>query len=280
MTSGYFPEIYITPELGEEDSAYFHSLIGVLRWIMELGRVYINVEASILSSHLAMAREVHMQEILHVFVYLKKHMNTEMVFDPSDPEIDMNSFQRQDWGYSIYSSPGEELKEELPPTMPKPLEHGFKIRCFADADHAGESLTRRSRTGFIVMLNNAPIYWHSKKQTSVETSTFGSEMMAIKQAADCIWVFRYKLIMFGIPVEERSYMYSDNQSVLTGSTRPEYTLKKKYQSISFRFIKEGCAADEWRTTYINTSENISDLMTNPLSGDKRWQLIRMLLRHI
>ena len=156
-TSGYRPEIDSTPELGEADAAYFHSRIGVLRWIMESGRFDITVEASMLSSHLVIPREGHMQEILHVFAYLKKHMNTEMVFDPSEPEIDMNSFQRQDWSYSIYSSPGEELKEALPPKMPKPLGHGFKIRCFVDADHAGEPLTRRSRTGFIVMLNNAPI---------------------------------------------------------------------------------------------------------------------------
>ena len=147
-------------------------------------------------------------------------MNTEMVFDQSEPEIDMNSFQRQDGSYLIYSSPGEELKEALPPNMPKPLGHGFKICCFVDADHAGESLTRRSRTGFIVMLNNAPIYWHSKKQTSVQMSTFGSEMMAMKQSEDYIRGFRYKLRMFGIPVEEVSYMYGDNQSVLAGSTRP------------------------------------------------------------
>ena len=106
-------------------------------------------------------------------------MNTEMVFDPSEPEIDMNSFQRKDWRYSIYSSPGEELKEALPPNMPKPLGHWFKIRCFVDADHARESLTRCSRTGFIFMFNNAPIYWHSNKKTSVETSTFGSEIMAM-----------------------------------------------------------------------------------------------------
>ena len=97
MTGGYRPEIDITPELGEEDAAYFHSLIGVLRCIVELGRFDINVEASMLSSHLAMPREVHMQELLQVFTYLKKHMNTEMVFDPSKTEIDMNSFQRQDW---------------------------------------------------------------------------------------------------------------------------------------------------------------------------------------
>ena len=109
-------------------------------------------------------------------------MNSEMVFDPGDPDIDMDSFQRQDCSYSIYSSQVEELKEELPPNMPQPLGNVFKIRCFVDAGLAGESLTCISRTGFIVMLNNAPIYWYSKKQRKVEMSTFGLEFMAMKQA--------------------------------------------------------------------------------------------------
>ena len=101
MTSGYRPEINITPELGSEDAAYYHSPIEVLRWTVELGRIDINVEASMLSSHLALPREGHFQEILHIFAYLKKHMNSDMVFDPSDPDIDMDSFRRQDWSYSI-----------------------------------------------------------------------------------------------------------------------------------------------------------------------------------
>ena len=160
MTSGYRPEIDITSDLGKEHTAYLHSLIGVLRWIVESGRFEINNEASMMSSHLAMPRWGHMQELLHVFAYLKKHMNTLMVFHPSDPEIDMNSFKRQDWIYSIYSSPGEDLKEALPTKMPNPHGYWFKIRWFVDSEHAGESLTFRSWTGFIVMLNNAPIYWH------------------------------------------------------------------------------------------------------------------------
>ena len=110
-----------------------------------------------LSSHLALPREVHFQELLKIFAYLKKNMNSEMVFDTSDTDIDMDSFHLQDWSYSIYSSPGEELKESLPPIMHQKLGNGFKLRCFVDADHAGDYLTRRSRTGFIVMLNNAPI---------------------------------------------------------------------------------------------------------------------------
>ena len=68
-------------------------------------------------------------------------MNSEMVFDPSEPEIDLNEFPRQDWSYSVYSSPGEELKEVLPPDMPEPLGNGFAIRCFVDADHAGNLVT-------------------------------------------------------------------------------------------------------------------------------------------
>ena len=57
MSCGYRPEIDVTPELGPEDAAYYHSLIGVLRWIVELGRVDINVEASMLSSYLVLPRE-------------------------------------------------------------------------------------------------------------------------------------------------------------------------------------------------------------------------------
>ena len=67
MTDGYRPEIDVTPELGPEDAAYYHSLIGVLRWIVELGRVDINIEASMLSSHLVMPREGHLEELYHVF---------------------------------------------------------------------------------------------------------------------------------------------------------------------------------------------------------------------
>ncbi len=83
-----------------------------------------------------------------------------------------------------------------------PASHGqsMNMRVFVDADHAGDLVTRRSRTGFIVFLNAAPIYWTSKKQTSCETSTFGSEFVAMKQACEYVRGLRYKLRMMGIKV--------------------------------------------------------------------------------
>ena len=89
----------------------------------------------------------------------------------------MNDFQNQDWSWSIYSSPGEELKDELPLDMPEPLGQPFVTQVYVDADHAGETVTRRSRSGHIFFLNSVLIYWPSKKQTSCETSTLGSDFL-------------------------------------------------------------------------------------------------------
>ena len=165
MTSGYFPEIDILPELGHEDAAYYHYLIAVLRWIVDMGRVDVNVEASMFSLKLVMPRQGHLEELLHIFAYLRKHMNTEMVFDPSVLDIYKNFFQLQDYSYLIYSSPVETLEEPFPPILQNPLGNSFTIRTFVDSYHAGKTLTRRSRTGFIIFLNIAPIYWYTKKQS-------------------------------------------------------------------------------------------------------------------
>jgi hypothetical protein len=57
------------------------------------------------------------------------------------------------------------------------------LRCFVDADHAGDKLSRRSRTVFIIFLQMGPlIVWHSKRQATIETEYFGSEFVV---AASC-----------------------------------------------------------------------------------------------
>ena len=64
--------------------------------MVELGRVDILLETSMISSHLDLAREGHLEAVFHIFAYLKKYHNTEMVFDPSDPMIDQDAFKTQD----------------------------------------------------------------------------------------------------------------------------------------------------------------------------------------
>jgi len=279
IQTSYRPELDVTPELGPTQAAYYQSLIGMLRWMVELGRVDICLETSMMSSHLAMPREGHLAQLFHMFAHLKKYHNTEMVFDPSDPVVEMDDFQRKDWTSSEFGH--VDGKEELPPNMPKPRGLGLVITAKVDADHASDTLTRRSRTGFIVYLNCAPVYWMSKKQASVESSTFGSEFIAMKHCCEYIRGLRYKLRMMGIPCEDPAFIQGDNQSVLANTSIPDSTLKKKSQSIAYHLVREGAARDEWRTSYVNTHDNESDLLTKVLpAGEKRHGFVRRVLHHI
>ena len=104
--------------------------------------------------------------------------------------------------------------------MPMPRRFGFVMRAYVDADHAGDSITRRYLTVFLVYLNMAPVYWMSKKQTSVDTSSFGSEFIATKQCTKYVRGLRYKLRMLGIPCEGCTFVYGENQYFLYNTLIP------------------------------------------------------------
>ena len=70
--------------------------------MVELGQLDICVEVSMLYSCLTMPREGHLQHLFHIFAYLKKYHNTEMMFDPSVPNFDADKFQCQYWSQTVY----------------------------------------------------------------------------------------------------------------------------------------------------------------------------------
>jgi len=125
------------------------------------------------------------------FAYLKWHTRSTLVFDDTNPTFDQE-FQVADW--SEYY-PG--AKEAMPPNMPEPRGHSVTMTAFVDADHAGDRATRRSHSGVLIFVNRAPILWFSKRQNTVETSTFGSEFIAMKQAVEMIEGLRYKILNDG-----------------------------------------------------------------------------------
>ena len=75
--------------------------------------------------------------------------------------------------------------------------------------------------------------------------------------------------MFGFPVDQSTYVFGDNQSVLSNSSKPDSILKKKSSSIVYHFVRKGVAKNEWRTTYLNTYLNPSDMCKNSLPGGEK-----------
>jgi len=154
----------------------------------------------------------------------------------------------------------------MPPNAPPPRGHPVQINAFLDADHAGNKVTRRSHTGIMIHLNSAPITWLSKAQSTVESSTFGSEFVAMRIMVEMLESLRYKLRMFGIPIDGPSNVFCDNKSMVTNSTVPTSTLKKKHNAIAYHRVREAVAAGILRIAKVHTSENLADLLTKPLSN--------------
>ena len=97
IPTSYSPELDITPELISTDAAYYQSLVVILRWIVELVRVGICLEVSLIYSRLALPHEGHLEKIFHIFAYIKWKHRARMVFDPTYPSIYNDDFPRNDW---------------------------------------------------------------------------------------------------------------------------------------------------------------------------------------
>ena len=82
-------------------------------------------------------------QVLHMFGHLNLHHNAEMVFDPSDPAIDENLFDKKDWASSEF---GSELSEQLPPNMPEPRGMGFVMSACADAPVRESCVVQNAQT--------------------------------------------------------------------------------------------------------------------------------------
>ncbi|GFH49000.1 hypothetical protein CTEN210_05476 [Chaetoceros tenuissimus] len=152
-------------------------------------------------------------------------------FDPVRPDdvlspLDCALISKIDWA-EFYP----DADEQLPRRMPTP--HGAEVltRAYVDANHAGNLANRRSHTGILIYINNSPVLWYSKKQNTVETSSFGSEFVALHIAVEMVEALRYKLRCFGVPIDGPTEVLCDNRSVVTNSSVLASTPNKRHNAI-------------------------------------------------
>ena len=120
---------------------------------------------------------------------------------------------------------------------------------------------------------NTPIVWFSKKQNTVESSTFGSEFVAMRIAKDLVVALRYKCRMFGIPIDGPTNVMCDNKGVVNNTSMPQSTLGKKHNAINYHVVREAAAAGIIRVGKEDTATNVADLLTKFLPWDRRNYLL-------
>lgn len=97
--------------------------------------------------------------------------------------------------------------------------------------------------------------YKSNKQAKVQGTMFGTEFATMKVATEENRALRHKLRMMRVPIDGPSYMFSDNQSVLYSTIRPELILKKKSNSIAYHLVREVVAMGELLTGYVESRKN-------------------------
>ena len=112
-----------------------------------------------------------------------------------------------------------------------------------------------------------------ESQNTVESSTFGSEFIALKSAVEMLIGLRFKLRCFGIPIDEPSNVMCDNEAVTKNVRSPQSTLSKKHNPVAFHKCREGVAAFIYRCAHEPTGTKLSNLFTKQKSSTERNRLI-------
>jgi len=194
-----------------------------------------------------------------------------MAFDDTMPTYRSKQFVKCDWS-EFYP----DAAEGIPTNMPQPRGKEVSMSCFVDADHAGCRETRRSHSGIIINVNRAPIFWFSKRQNTVEASTYGSELLAMRIVIEMIEGLRYKLRMMGVSIPDECAVFCDNSAVVTKS-RPESTLKKKHAAINFHRVRDTIAAGTIKVAKEDTQSNLANILTELMPSPKMKELLENLL---
>ena len=169
-----------------------------------------------LSRFRAQPRKGHLDRAKRIVGYLLFLPDGAIRFRTGEPDFSSLKDQEYDWTRSVYSG----ACEQIPHDIPKPLGKHVQTTHYIDANLHHDLATGKAVTAVLHFLNQTPIDAYTKRQSTVETATYGSEFVAARTAVDQIIDICTTLRYLGVPIRDKSYMFGDNRSVVTSSTIP------------------------------------------------------------
>ena len=262
-------EMDTSPLLDLKDHRTYQVLLGMLQWNYTIGRIELGPAVSSLNRFGACPQKGHLQLMKHVFSYLKySALSSRNIAIDSNPM----EYERHETQYKFlipnFLQDYPDAKEEIDPGFTKPYGQVLETTILIDSDHAHAKRTRQSLTGLIVFVGSTPVYWMSKQQLTVASSTYAAEFSALRTATEEEINIQYYLRCLGVNIPANgtcpTKLFGDNLSVIQSASNPGHDLSKKHVAISFHVVCEAIAADIVKPYWLKGAYNMSDVMTKQI----------------
>jgi hypothetical protein len=145
----------------------------------------------------------------------------------------------------------------------------------ANLEHC--KVTGRLAMGATFMVQETMVGHFSRRQSTVETATYSSELIAGPAALDELMAIHFELRMLRAPLDGPIWMFGDNKSMIESSAQPSGRLTKRHLILSWHRLREKAAMGIVYYLHIGSKENVADCLTKHLTHVPLWSLIKDLL---
>ena len=273
LEGGDHPELDTSELCDEHQTKQFQTLIGQLQWLISLGRFDIAVHVMSLSRFRAQPRKGHLDRAKRIVGYLLFLPDGAIRFRIGEPDFSSLKDQEYDWTRTVYSG----ACEQIPHDIPEPLGKHVQTTHYVDANLHHDLATGKAVTAALHFLNQTPIDAYTKRQSTVETATYGSEFVAARTAVGQIIDIRTTLRYLGVPIRDKSYMFGDNKSVVTSSTIPNSTISKRHHLASYHRVREAIAAKFISFHWKDGKSNPADILSKHWEFATVWPMLKPIL---
>ena len=142
---------------------------------------------------------------------------------------------------------------------------GLILKGFCDADYAADIDTRRSTTGYVLLVNGTPVSWKSSLQSSVSLSTCVAELFTITEAVKQIMWVRDILHVLGYTQDQPTLLFNDNQAALAVCANPVLNQRVKCVAVRVAFVREQVEEQVVVLKFVPSKENLADCLTKALA---------------
>lgn len=216
----------------------YRELIGALTYLSNATRPDISYAANTLSQFNQNPSSYHWKAAKHVLRYLQATIHNGIIYDGSTE----------------------------------------KLQIYTDSDFAADEEKRVSRSAYVSMLAGGPISWESKKQKSVSLSTMEAEYVALSGGArEAIYLKGLLTHMNSSSfVTDKIDILCDNQSAIHLSKNSAFHDKAKHIDICYHFTRQVQERGVINVQYVNTNNNIADILTKSLQTNKHKNCMNLL----